>query len=111
MTRGSSSLSAGRCHVHPDREASARCPECRLTCCRECVTEHAGRVLCSDCLRRARAPRRERRRIIGPVLVLLLAASGFAATWLFFLLVGKMLASLPSDVHDGAIWHSGGEPP
>lgn len=44
------SLTRQHCHVHPSRQAAARCPQCRRFFCRECVTEHAGRVICSRCL-------------------------------------------------------------
>ncbi|MFP4054916.1 MAG: rhomboid family protein [Phycisphaerae bacterium] len=45
-----------RCHNHPQREAAARCPECGRFFCRECVTEHEGRVICSACLRAITEP-------------------------------------------------------
>jgi uncharacterized paraquat-inducible protein A len=45
-----------RCHNHPQREAAARCPECGRFFCRECVTEHEGRVICSACLRALTEP-------------------------------------------------------
>ena len=40
-----SSLIHRRCLHHPAREAVALCPECRRFYCRECVTEHAGRMI------------------------------------------------------------------
>lgn len=39
-----------RCQQHPVREAIARCPNCRQSFCRECITEHDGRMLCLPCL-------------------------------------------------------------
>jgi hypothetical protein len=46
-----------RCFNHGMREAAARCPECGRFYCRECITEHDDRVLCSACLKKlARAP-------------------------------------------------------
>lgn len=50
------SLSLERCFNHGARGASGRCPECRRYHCRECLTEHEGRVLCSACLARRRPP-------------------------------------------------------
>ena len=32
------------------REAVARCPQCHRTFCRECICDHEGKALCSDCL-------------------------------------------------------------
>jgi len=43
-------LTHQRCHHHQFREAAARCPECGRYFCRECITEHADRVLCASCL-------------------------------------------------------------
>ena len=43
--------------VSSTREAVARCPECTQFFCRECITEHDDRVLCSACLKKlARVP-------------------------------------------------------
>ena len=41
-----------RCFNHAGREAVARCPECGQFFCRECITEHEDRVLCSACLKK-----------------------------------------------------------
>lgn len=43
-------LTNRRCITHPHREAISRCPQCRRFYCRECVTEHEGRMLCVACL-------------------------------------------------------------
>lgn len=46
-----------RCFNHATREAVARCPECSQFFCRECITEHDDRVICSACLKKlARVP-------------------------------------------------------
>jgi hypothetical protein len=39
-----------RCFHHDLREAVAQCPSCKLFFCRECVTEHAGRMICVTCV-------------------------------------------------------------
>ena len=90
-----------RCLNHPGREAAVRCPGCRRFFCRECVTEHAERWLCADCLRRGRA-RLDRRRparvgwgTIGQ------AATALLLAWLFFYGVGKALVAVPVSVHEG----------
>ena len=45
-----SPLASARCFKHLSREAVARCPECSKFYCRECVTEHEGRMMCRSCL-------------------------------------------------------------
>src|SRR5580658_10096129 len=39
-----------RCWNHEAREAACRCPACGRSYCRECVSEHEGRLLCAACL-------------------------------------------------------------
>ena len=95
-----------RCFHHPLREAAARCPACRRPFCRECVTEHEDRVLCASCLAATLAPARARRR--GAFGAPLATASGFLAAWLFFFLLGRLLAALPSAVAEEAAF---GDPP
>ncbi len=94
------------CFRHPEREAAARCPACRRAFCRECVTEHEGRVLCASCLSAAAASpaAAPRRRLAGP----LAAAAGLLAAWLFFFLLGRLLVALPSPADEGAGF---GDPP
>lgn len=45
-------LAVHYCLRHPDRHAAARCMVCSHRFCRECVTEHSGRYMCADCLRK-----------------------------------------------------------
>ena len=70
-----------RCFRHDGREAAARCPGCRRYFCRECVTEHDGRLLCAACVAgTVSRPRREgvlRRAMLGPAA----AATGLLAAW------------------------------
>jgi len=55
-------LAHQRCFNHVQREAVARCPQCRGYFCRECITEHDDRVICAGCLsklvRKSALPRR-----------------------------------------------------
>jgi len=46
----SQTLARQRCWTHAQREAVSRCPACQRFYCRECVTEHDGRLLCVQCL-------------------------------------------------------------
>jgi hypothetical protein len=96
-----SSLVQHRCSVHPAREASARCPSCRQFFCRECVTEHDGRILCATCLRKsatpATKPQRDLTRFLRPIPVI----AGLALAWLVFYAVGSILLRTPSEWHEG----------
>jgi hypothetical protein len=53
-------LTHQRCYHHQFREAVARCPECGRFFCRECITEHADKVLCASCLGKTLGPDGER---------------------------------------------------
>ncbi len=94
-----------RCFNHADREAAARCPECSHFFCRECVTEHDDRVLCSACLKKlVRLPPP---RTVGLARLKRLGqfAAGLIVAWFFFFLVGEGLLRIPVAVHEGALWH------
>lgn len=93
-----------RCFNHVQREAAARCPECGRCFCRECVTEHEGRVVCAVCLQRvARTAVSARARfgIAGRTLQFL---AGVFVAWLFFYLIGAVLVALPDSFHEGTLW-------
>jgi hypothetical protein len=95
---------AQRCVRHPEREAAARCPDCRRFFCRECVSEHDDRVLCASCLAakvRVQSRAGSRFRHVGRA-VLALLSIGLA--WWFFDLLGRGLMRLPSSVHEGTVW-------
>ena len=95
-----------RCRHHPAREAAARCPACGGFFCRECVTEHEGRILCAGCLARlARTPDEKPRRRFHPLRALA-GLLGLAALWLVFYAGGRLLLALPSSVHEGTVWES-----
>ena len=90
-------LAAERCRNHADREAAARCPDCRRHFCRECVTEHEGRMVCAACIAPPRtadvaAPRR---RFAGAFRTAaargLRVAAGLLAAWTSFYLLGQVL--------------------
>jgi hypothetical protein len=101
---------AQRCRNHPAREAVARCPGCSRFFCRECISEHEGRVLCAFCLaalsRKNVTPRRRLARL-GRVA---LACGGIMAAWIFFDLFGHLLLKIPASFHEGTIWEKAAEP-
>lgn len=93
------------CYHHLLREAVARCPECGEYFCRECVTEHHGRMLCSQCLSElTHGPSTRVRNWIGHLAIALQGAAGFLIIWYAFYLMGKMLLAIPHDFHEGTIW-------
>ncbi len=93
-----------RCLLHADREAVARCPECTRFFCRECVSEHEGRVLCARCLAKQTATQTERRSRFGGMLRATAAICGVLVAWWFFDLIGRGLMLLPASVHEGTAW-------
>ncbi len=100
-----SDLAAVRCFNHPEREAAARCPRCRRHFCRECVTEHDGRMLCASCIVALAGeaaklqPRRDWREALRPVGRLLRLAAGVLAAWAFFYSLGQTFALWPEASH------------
>lgn len=100
-----SDLAHQRCFHHPRREAVARCPECGRFYCRECVTEHEGRVLCAACL----AVGAEAHGAVGKSW--LAAPAGFLVClvgglllWGFFYGLGRVVLSIPAPFHQGTFW-------
>lgn len=94
------SIAKHRCFHHTGREAVARCPECERFYCRECVTEHDGRVICAGCLAAQQTGGKRRR---APVF---LAAAfqwgiGLCVLWLFFYWLARILIAIPPAFHEG----------
>jgi len=94
-----------RCWNHEIREAVFRCPECSRSFCRECVTEHEGRLLCAACLKaRARSPvakpGRTRRLLPAAMFV-----GGLLLAWLVFFGAGAAFNLFASRLEQSA-WQS-----
>jgi len=101
-----STLVHQRCFNHATREAVARCPACRRFFCRECVTEHDGRVMCSACLRQiSRVPLLQRPAFAG-ALRMGQCVLGLLLVWFFFYLVGAALLAIPTSFHEGTLWRA-----
>lgn len=94
-----SSLTEQRCWHHAEREAVVRCPACQRFYCRECVTEHLGRMMCANCVASMSAVREARP--VRRVFWTFLALGGFLLAWLIFYYLGVFLARIPSDFHGG----------
>lgn len=98
-----SAIADKRCFNHGGREAVARCPRCERYYCRECITEHEGRVICGRCL--ASRPEPGKRGHLAA-----LAGAGFPALggvlllWLVFYYLGKALLLVPTSFHEGTFW-------
>lgn len=95
-----------RCQRHPAREAVALCPDCRGYFCRECVSEHEGRILCSLCLTATASPKRQQGKLAGRLFDLMLGAVGLVTLWLCLYYFGDLLLAIPSNFHEGTIWDS-----
>jgi hypothetical protein len=95
-----------RCFHHESREAASRCPVCSRYFCRECVTEHEDRVLCTECLKKLIARGDKRASRFARLLGALLPIAGLLMAWLFFYTMGRTLLSIPMAVHDGSVWGS-----
>jgi hypothetical protein len=79
-----------RCWNHETRDAVCRCPGCSRSFCRECVTEHEARLLCSHCLEEAAqgaSAARPKRRLAG----LWMTVAGLLLAWLVFYGTGQAL--------------------
>ncbi len=101
-------LARQRCFHHPGREAVARCLNCRDFFCRECITEHEGRVLCASCLVSLTTPAAKPTRsgISGRVWMAGGAVGGLLVAWMTFYFLGRMLLSMPSEFHASSLWKS-----
>ena len=101
-------ISHQRCLNHTFREAAARCPECKNYFCRECVTEHAARVVCAACLARlgAQAGRKNGFGVFRRLRALLLCGLSFLWLWFVFYGAGRLLLTIPSEFHDGTLWEA-----
>jgi hypothetical protein len=93
-----------RCLNHGFREAVARCPECRQYFCRECITEHDDRVVCTTCLKKLAATPRTKRRSLANVKRAVQCVAGVLVAWFFFFLIGEILVGVPDSFHEGTLW-------
>ena len=87
-----------RCQLHPEREAAVRCPQCGRFYCRECVTEHLGRMICAHCVAESEANEATARFSIAGWSAL--SVTGFLVAWLVFYYLGMALARIPSSFHE-----------
>jgi len=99
-----SALAHQRCRNHAQREAVARCPDCQRYFCRECITEHDDRVVCSVCLAqlgesgkpktwRMSGARQGAQFLVGLLII-----------WMCFYVIGRALLNVPSEFHEQSLW-------
>jgi hypothetical protein len=87
-----------RCFHHPLREAAVQCPSCKRFFCRECVTEHAGRMICVTCVQTLASGSSKNNR--SSILRWTIAAvAGILLAWLVFYYLGLTVARIPSKFH------------
>ncbi len=96
-----------RCVRHEEREAVGRCVVCKGGFCRECLTEHEDRLYCGPCFAvRVEAGRRDGARRLDwrrwRTALLMTGSLLCLVTGIY--LLGRMLAAIPADVHDGTVW-------
>jgi hypothetical protein len=105
---GTVNLLDQRCSNHALREAAVQCLSCKRFFCRECVTEHAGRMICVACV--AIITRSEGKAGRSRTLRWTVAAiAGVFVAWLVFYYLGLMLARIPSKFHTASVIVSGVE--
>lgn len=92
------------CQNHPSREAAARCVSCGGSFCRECVTPYEGRMLCGGCLKEKQGVVHEvnPRSFWWPALVQM--GLGIGLLWGLAWLLGRVLADMPEQFHEGTMW-------
>lgn len=101
----SQAIAQARCFTHAHREAAAKCPQCGKFYCRECVTEHEGRVMCRTCLDALL----EQSEVAGPgwlraVGSWALSGVGFLFAIYCFYQIGRVLLRIPSKFHTGVFF-------
>lgn len=104
-------LHRSKCLNHPDREAVACCPECKNFFCRECVTEHHGKLVCKTCLTSAASSEQTTslnafQKIMSGTGTLFKMVLSFSILWLTAYAFGRLLLLIPDSFHSGDIWES-----
>ena len=99
-----SKLSKQHCFNHANREAIACCLECNRYFCRECITEHNGRFVCSGCLQNISDGEKSKSNSFLVIPQLIYALLAFLLLWIIFYSIGDKLQSIPTKFYKGALW-------
>ena len=97
-------LHRAECLNHIGREAVARCPSCTQYFCRECITEHGGRMLCSSCYQALTAVQEKPARDWFILTTSVQAVLGLGLVWFTTWLAGRILLNIPTAFHEGTLW-------
>jgi len=81
-----------RCFNHAEREAAARCPSCKHDFCRECITEHDGKMLCVNCLKKTSKKKKSQKKLIVPIIYTLMLIAALMMIFLCFIWLGRSIA-------------------
>jgi hypothetical protein len=92
------------CLNHAGREAVARCPSCSRYFCRECITEHGGRMLCSACFQALTKVQEKPVRDWFILTTSVQALLGLGLLWFSTWLLGRVLLNIPTAFHEGYMW-------
>ena len=84
-------LARARCTNHELRQASGVCPLCRRPFCKECLTEHDGRLTCASCLKRAASVVGARGAWKKRLTATAMLAAALLGSWFFFYAAGSWL--------------------
>jgi hypothetical protein len=87
-----------RCANHALREAAVQCPSCKRYFCRECVTEHQGRMMCVSCVTVLSRGGSKTARTAATIWSIT-AIIGILIAWLMFYYLGQTLAKIPAEFH------------
>jgi late competence protein required for DNA uptake (superfamily II DNA/RNA helicase) len=96
------SFQRARCFNHGTREAIARCLSCGRSYCRECITEHRGRLRCAQCLAAEESKRERSKSRRRAAFAWTLGMVCFVASHFLIQATGSALGRIPSSFHDGS---------
>ncbi|MEM9283030.1 MAG: rhomboid family protein [Verrucomicrobiota bacterium] len=94
------------CSLHADRPSVARCPECQLYFCQECITEHEGRLTCARCLAETLSEEASSSEVAPAMRIFSIAQVVLAVlvAWAIYYLLARTIGDVPDSFHDGTIW-------
>ncbi len=87
-------LKRQKCYHHAEREAVAMCLECKRHFCRECITKHEERFLCTTCLTKIIAPLKKKEKKKRPLKTIALFFFAFLAMLLFLVMFHVLCSKL-----------------